>query len=147
MGSRSRLSSSACASCGRPAICSLVRATEAAIALLVFVLLTLQVRSIFRHDAMMAPDARFMERAFYVLVWGAFALAALWLARRAAMSLPCGRGGVSGGLAVALALVVQVLLANLIFDKADVGRLPIANGLFLAYALPAVMAAVARRWI
>ena len=43
--------------------------------------------------------------------------------------------------------VVQVLLANPIFDKADVGRLPIANGLFLAYALPAAMAALARRWI
>ncbi|GEP55560.1 DUF2339 domain-containing protein [Reyranella soli] len=125
----------------------LVRATEAAIALLVFVLLTLQVRSIFRHDAMMAPDARFMERAFYVLVWGAFALAALWLARTRRDVVALWAWRVSGGLAVALAVVVQVLVANPIFDRADVGRLPIANGLFLAYALPAVMAAVARRWI
>ncbi|MBY0321795.1 MAG: DUF2339 domain-containing protein [Reyranella sp.] len=125
----------------------LVRATEAAIALLVFVLLTLQVRSIFRSDAMMAPDARFMERAFYVLVWGAFALAALWLARTRRDVVALWAWRVSGGLAVALVLIVQVLLANPIFDKADVGRLPIANGLFLAYALPAVMAAAARRWI
>ena len=125
----------------------LVRATEAAIALLVFVLLTLEVRSIFRHDAMMAPDARFMERAFYVLVWGAFALGALWLARTRRDVVALWAWRVSGGLAVALAVIVQVLLANPIFDKADVGRLPIANGLFLAYALPAVMAALARRWI
>jgi uncharacterized membrane protein len=125
----------------------LIRATEAAIALLAFVLLTLEVRSVFRHDAMMAPDARFMERAFYVLVWGAFALAALWLARRRGDVVALWAWRVSGGLAVALVLVVQVLLANPIFDEADVGSLPIANGLFLAYALPAVMVALARRWI
>jgi uncharacterized membrane protein len=125
----------------------LVRATEAAIALLAFVLLTLEVRSVFSHDAMMAPDARFMERAFYVLVWGAFALAALWLARTRGDVVALWAWRVSGGLAVALVLVVQVLVANPIFDKADVGRLPIANGLFLAYALPAMMAALARRWI
>jgi uncharacterized membrane protein len=125
----------------------LVRATEAAIALLAFVLLTLEVRSVFRHDAMMAPDARFMERAFYVLVWGAFALAALWLARTRGDVVALWAWRVSGSLAVALVLVVQVLLANPIFDKADVGRLPIANGLFLAYALPAMMAGLARRWI
>ena len=125
----------------------LVRATEAAIALLAFVLLTLEVRSVFRHDAMMAPDARFMERAFYVLVWGAFALVALWLARTRGDVVALWAWRVSGSLAVALVLLVQVLLANPIFDKADVGRLPIANGLFLAYALPAVMAGLARRWI
>lgn len=125
----------------------LVRATEAAIALLAFVLLTLQVRSVFRHDSMAAPDAQFMERAFYVLVWGGFALAALWLARTRRDVVALWAWRISGGLAVALALVVQVLLANPIFDKADVGRLPIANGLFLAYALPAAMAALARRWI
>jgi len=125
----------------------LLRATEAAIALLVFVLLTLEVRSVFRHDAMMAPDARFMERAFYVLVWGAFALAALWLARTRRDVVALWAWRVGGGLAVALVLIVQVLVANPVFDKADVGRLPVVNGLLLAYALPAMMAALARRWI
>ena len=125
----------------------LVRATEASIALLVFVLLTLQVRSIFRHDAMMAPDARFMERAFYGLVWGAFALAALWLARTRRDVVALWAWRLSGGLAAALVLIVQLLVANPIFERADVGRLPIANGLFLAYALPAVMMALARQWL
>jgi uncharacterized membrane protein len=88
-----------------------------------------------------------VERAFYVLVWGAFALAALWLARTRRDVVALWAWRLSGGLAATLALIVQVLLANPIFEMADVGRLPIANGLFLAYALPAVMAALARRWI
>ena len=121
------------------------RATEAAIALLAFVLLTLEVRSVFRQDAMMAPDARFMERAFYVLVWGAFALAALWLARTRRDAVALWAWRVSGALAVARVLIVQVLVANPIFDTADVGRLPVANGLFLAYALSAAMAAYEKR--
>ena len=39
------------------------------------------------------------------------------------------------------------MIANPIFENADVGRLPIANLLFLAYAVPAAMAVLARRWI
>jgi uncharacterized membrane protein len=53
----------------------------------------------------------------------------------------------SGALALATVLLVQVFIANPIAEKADVGRLPIANGLLLAYAVPAAMAALARRWI
>src|SRR5262249_41901872 len=34
-----------------------------------------------------------------------------------------------------------------IVERADIGRWPIANGLLLAYAAPAAMAALARRWI
>jgi uncharacterized membrane protein len=130
----------------------LIRASEAAVALLAFVLVTLEVRSVFSHADMAALEADFMERAFYVLVWGAFALAALWVARmrpdpvdQDPVALWTWR--VSGTLAMALALVAQVLVANPVFDHVDVGRLPIANGLLLAYAVPAAMAAWARRWI
>ena len=125
----------------------LVRAAEAAVALLAFVLATLEVRSVFQPDSMAAPDAGFMERTFYVLVWGAFALAALWLARARRDPVALWAWRASGALALATVLVVQVLIANPVFEKADVGRLPIANGLFLAYAVPAAMAALARRWI
>ena len=38
-------------------------------------------------------------------------------------------------------------MANPVFEPADIGRWPLFNGLFLAYAVPAAMAAVARRWI
>ena len=125
----------------------LIRAAEAAVALLAFVLVTLEVRSVFSRDAMDAPEAAFIERAFYVLVWGAFALAALWLARTRHDVVALWAWRVSGTLALALVLVVQVLFANPVFDHVDLGRLPIANGLLLAYALPAAMTAWARRWI
>ncbi len=125
----------------------LVRAVEAAAALLAFVLLTLEVRSLFQPTAMMTPDASFMERAFYVLVWGAFALAALWKARLDGDVVALWAWRLSGGLAVAVVLVLQVLVANPVFEPADVGQLPIFNGLLLAYAIPAAMAALARRWV
>lgn len=125
----------------------LVRSVEAAAALLTFVLLTLEVRSLFQPTTMMTPDAGFMERACYVLVWGAFALAALWKTRLDGDLVALWAWRLSGGAAVAVVLVVQVLVANPVFEPADVGRLPILNGLLLAYAVPAAMAALVRRWI
>jgi uncharacterized membrane protein len=125
----------------------LVRAVEAAVALLTFVLLTLEVRSVFQPTTMTTSDASFMERATYVLAWGAFALAALWKARLDGDIVALWAWRLSGGVAVAVVLIVQVLVANPVFEPADVGRLPIFNGLLLAYALPAAMAALARRWI
>ena len=125
----------------------LVRAVEATVALLAFVLATLEVRCLFQPGSMATPDAGFMERSFYVAIWGAFALAALWMARRRQDPVALWAWRLSGGLAVAVVLIVQVLIANPVFEKADVGRLPLFNGLFLAYAVPAAMAALARRWI
>ena len=125
----------------------LVWAVEASAALLTFALLTLEVRSLFQPTTMMTPDASFMERTTYVLVWGAFALAALWKARLDGDLVALWAWRLSGGVAVAVVLIVQVLVANPVFEPADVGRLPIVNGLLLAYAVPAAMAALARRWI
>lgn len=125
----------------------LVRAVEASAALLTFVLLTLEVRSLFQPTSMMTPDASFMERATYVMVWGAFALAALWKARIDGDLVALWAWRLSGGVAVAVVLIVQVLVANPVFEPAYVGRLPILNGLLLAYALPAAMSALARRWV
>lgn len=125
----------------------LVRSVEAAAALLTFVLLTLEVRSLFQPTDMATPDASFMERAFYVLVWGAFALAALWKTRLDGDVVALWAWRLSGGVALAVVLVLQVLIANPVFEPADVGRMPIFNGLLLAYALPAAMAALARRWV
>ena len=125
----------------------LVQAVEATIALLVFVLITLEVRSLFQRNTMMEPHATFMERAAYVLIWGGFALAALWLARLRHDLVTLWAWRLSGLLAVATVLVMQVLVANPIFESADVGQLPILNGLLVAYAAPAVMAALARRWM
>ena len=122
------------------------RAVQAGAALLTFVMLTLEVRILFRPGDMDAPDAAFLERSVYVAVWGAFAVAALWVARLRHDPVALWSWRLSGGLAVATVLLVQVLIANPVFEPADVGRLPIFNGLLLAYALPAVLAFAARRW-
>ncbi|MCW5698205.1 MAG: DUF2339 domain-containing protein, partial [Bauldia sp.] len=122
------------------------RAVQAGAALLTFTMLTLEVRILFRPDDMAAPDAAFLERSVYVAVWGAFALAALWFARLRHDPVALWAWRLSGGLAVATVLLVQVVIANPVFEPADVGRLPIFNGLLLAYALPAVLAFAARRW-
>jgi uncharacterized membrane protein len=126
---------------------SLARATEAAIALLAFMLLTLEVRSLFQHETMDAFASSFMERAFYVLVWGAFALAALWMTRWRRDPVTLWAWRVSGLLSVGTTLIAQVVIANPIFESANVGELPLLNGLLLAYAVPAAMVAVARRWM
>lgn len=125
----------------------LIRAVEGAAALLVFVLLTLEVRSLFQPASMDRIGSDFLERAFYVLVWGGFALAALWWAHRGRDPVALWAWRLSGAAAAILVLVVQVVVGNPVFEQASIGSLPILNGLLLAYAVPAVMAAVARRWI
>ena len=124
----------------------LVLAVEAAAALLAFVLVTLEVRSLFHRGSMDTPDAAFMERSVYVLIWGAFAVAALWSARTFHHIVALWAWRISGALAAGVALLVQTLLDNPVVSPVDLGSLPIANGLFLAYAFPAAMAAAARRW-
>jgi uncharacterized membrane protein len=122
------------------------RAVQAGAVLLAFVMVTLEVRILFRPDDMDAPDAAFLERSVYVVVWGAFALAALWIARLRYDPVALWAWRLSGGLALAIVMLVQVFAANPIQQHTDVGGLPILNGLLLAYALPALMVFAARRW-
>src|SRR6185369_10407743 len=102
---------------------------------------------IFQPNSMAVLDTDFLERSFYVAIWGAFALAALWMVRRRRDPVRLWAWRLSGGLAVVTVLLFQVVIDNPVLVKADIGRLPIANGLLLAYAVPAAMAALARRWI
>ena len=81
-----------------------------------------------------------MERAVYVLAWGAFALAALWWARRRHDPVALWAWRPSGALAAAVALVGPGAARQSGVRASDVGRLPIFNGLLLAYAVPAAMA-------
>jgi uncharacterized membrane protein len=122
------------------------RAVQAGAVLLAFVMVTLEVRILFRPGDMDAPDAAFLERSVYVAVWGAFALAALWIARLRYDPVALWAWRLSGGLALAALMLVQVFAANPIAQHTDVGSLPILNGLLLAYALPALMVFAARRW-
>ncbi len=125
----------------------LTRAVEASMALLVFALLTLEVHSLFRHGLEDSLDTSFLERATYCVVWGAFAVGCLWLARLRLDPVLLWAWRLSGGLAAVVAVFLQVLLLNPTVRGADVGELPIANGLLLAYAVPAILAALARRWV
>lgn len=125
----------------------LVRAVEAAIGLLAFVLATLEVRSLFQHDSMTSPAAGFAERTCHVLAWGGFAVAALWLARSRRDPVALWAWRASGALALATALLAQVLFLNPILEEADVGTWPILNLLLLAYAVPAALAGLARHWM
>jgi uncharacterized membrane protein len=125
----------------------LVRAIEATMALLVFTLLTLEVHSLFQGNSDDLTNTSFIERASYVLVWGAFALGCLWLARLRLDPIMLWAWRLSGGLAAAVVIFVQVLIANPVFEPSEVGSLPILNGLLVAYAIPAAMAALASRWI
>ncbi|MBN9090947.1 MAG: DUF2339 domain-containing protein [Reyranella sp.] len=122
------------------------RAVQAGAALLTFVMVTLEVRILFRPVSMDALEAAFLERAVHVVVWGAFALAALWIARLRHDPVALWAWRLSGGLALGTVMFVQVFAANPIDLHADVGALPIFNGLLLAYALPALMVFLARRW-
>jgi uncharacterized membrane protein len=122
------------------------RAVEAGATLLAFVMLTLEIRILFGPTDIEAHEAAFFERSVYVAVWGAFAVAALWIARLRHDPVALWAWRLSGALAVGTVLVLQVLAANPVFERADVGALPIANTLLLAYALPAVIAFAARQW-
>ena len=115
--------------------------------LLGFVLVTLEVRSLFQPGAMDAPTSSFLERAVYVVVWGGFALVALWRTRQSRDPVTLWAWRLAGGLALGVALLVEVVIANAIWERADIGGLPIVNGLLVAYAVPAAMAALARRWM
>jgi len=124
----------------------LVQAIEASIALLSFTLLTLEVHSLFPPSKDM-PSPGFMERALLGAVWGAFAVACLWLARLRLDPVLLWAWRLSGGLAAAMVIGLQVFLLNPIAQVADVGELPILNGLLIAYAVPAALAGLARRWV
>jgi uncharacterized membrane protein len=122
------------------------RAVQAGAVLLLFVLLTLEVRLLFGPADIEAREAAFFERSVHVAVWGTFALAALWIARLRHDPVALWAWRLSGALAVVTVLILQVLAANPVFESADVGALPVANGLLLAYAVPAVIAFAARQW-
>jgi uncharacterized membrane protein len=124
----------------------LAQAVEAGIALLVFALLTLEVHSLFPPSTDLTNPS-FMERAALVAVWGAFAVACLWMACLRLDRVLLWSWRLSGGLAAGVVLLVQVLMLNPIAQVADVGELPVLNGLLIAYAVPAALAGLARRWV
>lgn len=118
---------------------------RAATVLLGFVLLTLEVRSVFQPSGLSAPGTTFYERATLVLAWGGFALVALYVARATGSKVALMSWRIVGALSALLAVVVQGLAMNPIAESVRVGTTPIFNGLLLGYLLPAMLAALALR--
>lgn len=114
--------------------------------LLGFVLLTLEIRSVFQPSGLNASGTTFYERATLVLAWGGFALVALYAARNTGSTLALYTWRVVGALAAFTAILVQTLAMNPIAEQVRVGDTPIFNGLLVAYLLPAVLALVALRF-
>ncbi len=118
---------------------------RAATVLLGFVLLTLEVRSIFQPAGLSASGTTFYERATLVLAWGGFALVALYVAGNTGSKVALMSWRIVGGLSVLLAVLVQTLAMNPLAESVRVGSTPVFNGLLLAYLLPAMLAALALR--
>ncbi|HJQ61119.1 MAG TPA: DUF2339 domain-containing protein [Vineibacter sp.] len=120
---------------------------DAAATLFLFLLVTLEIRSLFHPDGMTRERLDFVERATYVAAWGVFALLALLRDSQSPSPIGLWAWRLSGGLALVGAVVFQALLLNPMFVGGDVGAWPIVNGLLLGYLFPALLAAGAAWWL
>ncbi len=120
---------------------------DAAVALFLFLLVTLEIRSLFHPDGLAREHMDFLERASYVAAWGVFAVLALMRDSQSPSPVGLWVWRIAGGLAAAAAILVQSLLFNPVFVGGDVGTTPIVNGLLLGYAVPALLAAAAAWWL
>jgi len=123
----------------------LSQTVKASTVLLGFVLLTLEVRSIFQPKGLAAPGVTFFETATLVLAWGGFALVALYSARVSGSRVALMTWRIVGALAATIAILVQVVARNPIVEQVAVGDTPLFNGLLVAYLMPALLAIVALR--
>ncbi|MGE0426272.1 MAG: DUF2339 domain-containing protein, partial [Reyranellaceae bacterium] len=124
---------------------ALSETVKASTVLLGFVLLTLEVRSIFQPEGLSAVGTTFYERATLVLAWGGFALVSLFVARSTGSKVALMGWRIVGGLSVFLAVVVQTLVMNPLAESVHVGGTPIFNGLLLGCLMPALLALLALR--
>jgi len=116
---------------------------EACIALFIFLLVTLEIRSLFNTATLAAERIEFFERATYVAAWGVMALAILLYDSVAPSPIRTWAWRLLGGVTLATAVLLQGLVLNPVLVGGDVGSTPILNGLLLAYALPALLAGIA----
>jgi uncharacterized membrane protein len=105
-----------------------------------FALLSLEVHSLFHPTDLAATQVSFLERAWLGVVWSSFALALLVLHRLSPRPVLAWAWYVAASLATLLVVGGGVLVANPLVVAADVGGLPIVNGLIPAYGVPALIA-------
>jgi uncharacterized membrane protein len=120
---------------------------DAAATLFLFLLVTLEIRTLFHPDGLARERMDFLERSAYVAAWGAFALLALMRDSQTPSRVGLWTWRIVGGLAMVAAILFQSLLLNPVFIGGDVGTTPILNGLLLAYAVPALLAGLAAWWL
>ena len=126
---------------------ALTVAIDAAATLFLFLLVTLEISSLFHPDPLARERMDFIERATYVAAWGVFALLALMHDSRSPSDVSLWTWRIAGGLALAGAVVIQSLVMNPVFTGEDVGTTPIVNGLLLGFAVPALLAGAAAWWL
>ncbi|HVT79104.1 MAG TPA: DUF2339 domain-containing protein, partial [Phycisphaerae bacterium] len=112
---------------------------RAAGCVLLFILVTLEVRQYFQGAFLDASAMNFFERATYPVAW--FMLAGVMLAAGERFrSLSAARAGLAiAAAAVVFAVMVEALLMNPLWQFESVGGAPIFNGLLYAYGVPAAM--------
>jgi uncharacterized membrane protein len=116
-------------------------AIEASILAFAFLLLTLQIRSVFHPYGLGRPDFEVSERAWMAVSWGALALGLVWASWH--RDYPVLRWGwrIIGGLAIALVTFGSLIQWDGLFIGNALGQWPILNGLIVCFLLPALLAA------
>jgi uncharacterized membrane protein len=113
-----------------------------AMMILLFILVSTEVRQAFQGACLNRPHCAFMERATYPLAWFAGAGVLLALGYRF-QSRAARRGGLAfAAIALGFALLICTLAMNPLFTRDHVGAAPIFNGLLYAYGIPAALSAL-----
>lgn len=119
----------------------LVLAIEASALAFAFLLLSLQVRSIFNPDGLGQERFDAPERAWMAVSWGALACGLIYANWQ--REHPVLRWGwrIIGGLAILLVTFGSAAQWDSLFANNAMGSLPLFNGLIVALLIPALMAA------
>ncbi|MDF3075213.1 MAG: putative rane protein, partial [Alphaproteobacteria bacterium] len=120
----------------------LVMAVEGSILAFAFLLLSLQVRSIFNPDGLGQPRFDVAERAWMAVSWGALALGLIYGNWRREHAVLRWGWRIIGGLAIALVTFGAAIQWDGLFVNAALGKAPIFNGLIVCFLIPALFAAL-----
>lgn len=127
----------------RAAVDTLVLFVEASILAFAFLLLTLEVRTVFHPDDLSAPVFGVMEIAWTAVSWGAFACGLIYAAWQRPQPVLVWGWRIVGGAAAALSVLGLTFRFDGLFADGSIGRMAILNGLLAAFGLAALLAAAA----
>ncbi len=104
-----------------------------------FALLTLQIRQLFHPGHLGTGGPTFVEWSSYDAAWLLLGLGLLWAERRRPRESLRWGGAAVLALGFVATFIGPPLLINPLWDRSDVGGLPIFNLLLFAYGLPVVL--------